>query len=518
MEAYEAAAALDRLDFLLIDVVDDDIAPWLFAFSQGKGTPSIKLVHHRPGQAEMPTLPPLANVKALTSSASARTIALFWQNADELLGELERRVARLHLPRRGFVNSNDGHRYFMSLGRAQGPVFISNAQRDNTIAREIERRLDLYNIEHFHYLYHNTIPLGTSWKARLLAKVRECRIFVPLLSADYWQSEWCHRELEAARELQEEGRITIMPYFLDSTKGDLSIPDQGQWIGDQPLEQQAATIVTAVDAHLTRETALLSRPRPQAADRQAADRLLAEPDFAIVATSRAQYDAITTLLDRLTPMVGTLSRPNNWAWIAGGIDVPDRGRYRVLLALAKSNGAAVRDATRTVVEVFTPQHVVLCSDAVDIGGRLPLGSAFIPERVYGFTVQGGQNVPMPRADWDFPIPPVPWDVMGEPSSEAAVVPVTGGSLICGDSGTSLPVDAVGAFSVWPDAVAINFSLISAVEVLDDLYERGRLAHYTVVCGVTAHDVAPPEAVANVAATVRRLLSTGWLRPPQADAR
>src|SRR5262249_50071557 len=147
------------------------------------------------------------------------------------------RVARLHLPRRGFVNSEDGHRYFLSLGRAQGPVFISNAQRENAHAREVERRLDLHNIEHFHYLYHNTIPLGTSWEARLLAKVRECRICVPLLSANYWQSEWCRRELAVAEKLHEEGRMMILPFFLDGTKGDFNIPDQGQWLGEWPLEQ-----------------------------------------------------------------------------------------------------------------------------------------------------------------------------------------------------------------------------------------------------------------------------------------
>src|SRR5262249_43834743 len=150
---------------------------------------------------------------------------------------------------------------------------------------------------------------------------------------------------------------------------DLSIPDQGQWIGEWPLEQQADRVVEAVDTHLTRETVVLARPRPRAADR-----LLAEPDFVIVVTGTAQYEAITSLLDRPTPMVGTFNRPNNWEWIAGGIDVPDRGRYRVLIAQSKSDGAAVRDATKTALEVFTPEHVVLCSDAVNLGHQLPSGA------------------------------------------------------------------------------------------------------------------------------------------------
>jgi len=517
MESYEAARELARLDFLLIDIVNEGPAPWLFPFSQGMATPSIKLVYHQPGIDEAPTLPTLAGVKALASTPGAHKMVLWWRDADELFTELERRIARLHVRRREFTQHKDGQRYFMSLGRAQGPVFISNAQNDNTLALDVVRLMDLYNIEHFHYLYRNTIPLGTSWEARLLAKVRECRIFVPLISEAYWESDWCRRELQAARELQQQGRLTILSGLLEDTRVGEPISDQGIWLGSESATAQAKRIVDAVDRQLAKEADIQQRPRARTTDPH-----LADPDFLVVATTGAQYFALKGLLDNPSEMMGTPRQPNDWGWMAGTINVPDRGRYRVLLAHTNNNAVAIRAATHTAVEVFTPEHVVICSTAGAVGPYLAQGSAFIPDRVYGFVLDLPYRTLVPRPDWDFPIPPVPWEVL--PTLDCAGTEpdkgqIGGGALICGDDGGGLHHDAhLEIPDYWPDALAVNYSLISTIELLDDLHQRGRIAHFTVVCGIadSTRDHAA-EAVTNVTETVQRLLGTGWLRPPRADA-
>ncbi|WP_164331838.1 MULTISPECIES: toll/interleukin-1 receptor domain-containing protein [unclassified Streptomyces] len=175
---------------------------------------------------------------------------LWWNNPGEFAARLEQQLERFDLPRQQFRNLDEGIGYIRSTGRADGKIFLSTAGPDDALSREVGRALKLQNFTFFHYVYNNTIPRGSKWQDRLEQQLSASQVFVPLVSHAYWRSEWCRRELATARRLSDEGRLTIIPYFLDGSSEDL-IPEQGADISDLTEAERVALIVQDMDGFFT---------------------------------------------------------------------------------------------------------------------------------------------------------------------------------------------------------------------------------------------------------------------------
>jgi hypothetical protein len=72
---------------------------------------------------------------------------------------------------------------------------------------------------------------------------------VPLLSQAYWASDWCTEEYKTAERLEKQGRLTIVPYFLDDEEGPL-VPAQRRRLSHLPFRQQIARVVQDLDEYL----------------------------------------------------------------------------------------------------------------------------------------------------------------------------------------------------------------------------------------------------------------------------
>jgi nucleoside phosphorylase len=517
------AAELDSLNFVLVDVASPDVPSWVVPYLAWRFVPSIKLIQHDPGAQALPALPGIVRSAALEAGSAANRHAIWWSDPHELISELALQVNQLDRSRRQFRTADEGKAYFRSLDRANGPVFISNAWDDNPLAEQLAAKLEAYNIDYFHYQYHNTIPLATIWRDRLLAKVDESRIFVPLLSRPYQGSEWCEKEFKRAEELRRIGRLTMIPYFLDRLTG-VNSRVQGVSLMHLSTEQQVERIVADLQSSLEAEGKLRHRPTAAIAGEQRPVRA----DIALIAVTEELHKAVVARLDGAEPVTGTAPHPNRSSWVTGTVNSARKGRYRVVVARPAIQGEGVEGAIRRTVDAFEPDSVVLFGTAQAVSPQPVEGDVLVTTQVYGFEDRQGRLAPRPG--WNFPADPavsasartVNMAALSDAAASHGVstVPrVLVGPVACGRAAPELRGELREQIhEVWPDAVAADRTLISVVELLEDLREHGRITQFSALWSI-CEDGGSTNATysADVASIVAaRLIADVWPRPPAGD--
>lgn len=218
VDGVTAARLVDNLDFVVLGIDRSEPQLRMISFIQGRSVPSIKLLHRPHGRSNR-AIPRLFRDDALEAADNTCEIAIEWSDSEQLEHRLRERVEQLSVPRSAFTSKEDGTSYFTSFGATRGPVFVSNAGVVNELARRLVDRLRSYRIQPFHYLYGNSIRLSQPWKEALPVKIEESRVFLPLIDKTYWDSELCRDEFNIALKLHQDGKITFIPCYLESTGG-----------------------------------------------------------------------------------------------------------------------------------------------------------------------------------------------------------------------------------------------------------------------------------------------------------
>ncbi len=93
-------------------------------------------------------------------------------------------------------------------------IFISYSSEDRDIVHLIEPQMErIFGAEIAWYdKSDDGIKGGELWWNRILGEIRNCQIFVFLMSNEAAKSEWCRRELEEALLLNK----TVIPVFLET--------------------------------------------------------------------------------------------------------------------------------------------------------------------------------------------------------------------------------------------------------------------------------------------------------------
>ena len=91
-------------------------------------------------------------------------------------------------------------------------AFISYGTKDKRYGTAVKAMLDKFDIKSF--LAHDDILVSEEWKQRILAELKECAIFVPLLSETFKGSDWCGQETGF---VIERGDVLIIPLSIDRT-------------------------------------------------------------------------------------------------------------------------------------------------------------------------------------------------------------------------------------------------------------------------------------------------------------
>lgn len=71
-------------------------------------------------------------------------------------------------------------------------AFVSYSTHDKFVAAEIAKAVRVLGLKPF--LAHDDISVSEAWRDRILSELRTCDLFIPLISRDFKQSEWCQME------------------------------------------------------------------------------------------------------------------------------------------------------------------------------------------------------------------------------------------------------------------------------------------------------------------------------------
>ncbi|WP_213803176.1 toll/interleukin-1 receptor domain-containing protein [Granulicella sp. dw_53] len=93
-------------------------------------------------------------------------------------------------------------------------AFISHSSSEQDVAVALKSVLEELNIEPF--LAHNDIRASQQWNERILSELKECDVFLALLSRAFKRSDWCAQESGAA--ILRRDAVVIIPISLDGTK------------------------------------------------------------------------------------------------------------------------------------------------------------------------------------------------------------------------------------------------------------------------------------------------------------
>ena len=93
-------------------------------------------------------------------------------------------------------------------------AFISYATADKKYGAAVKETLDGIGIKSF--LAHDDLKVSEEWQKRIIAELKQCRIFIPLLSEAFKASDWCGQETGFYVK-HRQSTVLIIPLSIDKT-------------------------------------------------------------------------------------------------------------------------------------------------------------------------------------------------------------------------------------------------------------------------------------------------------------
>jgi nucleoside phosphorylase len=548
-DPWQLAQTADGCDFVVVDL-DDHRASRIADFLLGRGMPLLKVARRGAG----PVLPErLLGSAPLRRAAAADELVTYWSDEEEFESRVRHQISRAMTDRTELTSFDQGHRYFRSLGREARPVFISNAGPVDDIARDLAQALYLESIPFFHYRYQNPIGSGQRWTGQLARMVAASKIFVPIIDDSYWTREYCLKEYEAAVQLAQAGRITIVPALLGGHETGPEVPYQGADLRDRSRQEQVHVVVSRLDELLAADidrSAVYEIAGPVEAGRISVD-------VAIITILEEEYEAVLRLLKRVRQVTGSATVDNQHAWVVGEIDAPAlRVPYTVVLAMSPRPGTnAAVIVTKNTLQAFDPRCVLVVGVAGGLGD-LKLGDVVVADRIcayeYGKLDQGRFFA---RNDLDSPtdaaltsaactLParyPGWYSEVAQPAELRHLSPrIVVGQVASGDKVVDDPSAAFFASVIRsrPKLQAIEMEGAGAAAAIQDVREMQRGASFGMIRGISdlprqggsrpgrqagkpaqaeMRDSGKIPASATAAAAAVQLIRLSWPRPPRAGS-
>lgn len=540
----QLAQSADSCDFVIVDL-DDPRSSRIADFLLGRGTPLLKLARRGTG----PVLPErLLGSASLRRAAAADELVTYWSDVAEFESRVRLQIRRAAAIRTELTDLATGHRYFRSLGREVRPVFISNADPANELARDLTQALYLENIPFFHYRFGNPIGWGERWNYQLDRIIAASKVFIPLIDDSYWTREYCLKEYETAVKLEREGSLTIVPMLLSGHEAGREIPYQGADLRTRSRQEQTQIIVSRLDDLLV----------PQEAPTGTSRRV--EPgqvpvDVAIITILEEEYSAVYQLLKRPRGVTGSTEMGNQHSWVIGEIDAPDFDvPYTVVLAMSPrpGNSAAVI-VTKNTLQTFDPRCVLVVGIAGGLGD-LRLGDVVVADRICAYEYGKIESQFFPRDDLDSPTDasifsaaktlagrhPRWFSELGQPGTTGHHAPrIVIGHVASGDKVVDDPTNDFFASVVRsrPGVLAIEMEGAGAATAVQDVRDMQRGATFGMIRGISdlphqgggafgqrsksvqsqTRDSWKASASAAAAAAAVQLIRLSWPRPPRRAA-
>ena len=121
-------------------------------------------------------------------------------------------------------------------------AFLSHADKERKIAGSLKEKLHPYGVDVF--VAHDDLEGGTEWMSRLYAEIKECEIFLILLSENYHPSNFTDQELGMALSYEKP----IIPICIDS-KIPYGFMSRYQCIKANPVFYDVKEVVSIIMKH-----------------------------------------------------------------------------------------------------------------------------------------------------------------------------------------------------------------------------------------------------------------------------
>ncbi len=541
----QLAQSADSCDFVIVDL-DNPRSSRIADFLLGRGTPLLKLARRGTG----PIVPErLLGSASLRRAAAADELVTYWSDAAEFESQVRLQIRRAAAIRTELTDLATGHRYFRSLGREGRPVFISNADPANELARDLTQALYLENIPFFHYRFGNQIGWGERWNYQLDRIIAASKVFIPLIDDSYWTREYCQKEYDTAVKLEREGSLTIVPMLLSGHESGREIPYQGADLRTRSREEQTQIIVSRLDDLLaSREAPVGSSPRVEPGQ--------VPVDVAIITILEEEYDAVYQLLKRPRRVIGSTEMGNQHSWVIGEIDAPDFDvPYTAVLAMSPrpgSNAAVI--VTKNTLQAFDPRCVLVVGIAGGLGD-LRLGDVVVADRICAYEYGKIGSKFFPRDDLDSPTDASIFSAartlagrhprwftelehsheIGRPTPRIVIGHVASGDKVVDDPTNDFFASVVRS---RPSVLAIEMEGAGAATAVQDVRDMQRGATFGMIRGISdlphqggaafggqrggsaqsqTRDSWKVPASAAAAAAAVQLIRLSWPRPPRRAA-
>ena len=91
-------------------------------------------------------------------------------------------------------------------------TFLSHSDEDKKIARKLANNLAIYGFDVF--VAHDDIEIGDEWEETLIEKIKNCELFLALLSKNFHEARFTDHEIGIATAFNKQ----IFPIRIDDTK------------------------------------------------------------------------------------------------------------------------------------------------------------------------------------------------------------------------------------------------------------------------------------------------------------
>jgi len=94
-------------------------------------------------------------------------------------------------------------------------AFLNHNGRDTKKVICTQLKTKLENIGFSVFLDQTDMDVGSSNEELLINAVKTTKYFIAILSENFFESKWCIKELELAKQLMDQKKTTIIPVFID---------------------------------------------------------------------------------------------------------------------------------------------------------------------------------------------------------------------------------------------------------------------------------------------------------------
>jgi hypothetical protein len=131
-------------------------------------------------------------------------------------------------------------------------VFVSHSHKDRELAGDVKSELGRYGLNAF--VAHDDISPTLEWQSEILKRLKECDVFLAILTKEFELSEWTDQETGIAIAFNK----MLVPINVDATPyGFLAKYQALKWRADKPEESFADLAATLYNKQVIGKTAMI---------------------------------------------------------------------------------------------------------------------------------------------------------------------------------------------------------------------------------------------------------------------